>query len=134
MRIWQAIHSKLNATSAVTNITGPRIYHGVRPSTDTGNYVINYFQVAGEDIVLDTGGEVENPVYQISCRATTPANAEELALIVSETLQNMKEDAGGFSINFVNLMPGGELIEEEDGEWYHVPLTMRFVFFNSEND
>jgi len=133
MRIWEAIAVKLTATSAVTSLVGSNIYHGMRPPKDTGDYSLNYFEVGGQDIILDTRGVVENPLYQISCRARTASNAEEFALVVGTTLQNMQEAMEGFSVNFANLAPGGELIEEEDGKWYHVPLTMRFVFFNTEN-
>ena len=133
MRIWQAIHTKLVGTSTITALVGENIYHGTRPAKDTGNYSINYFEVSGTGIVLDTQGLVENPLYQISCRAKTAGNAQELAYIVRTTLQNMRESVGGFDVNLTNFLPGGGVIEEEDGAWYHVPLTVRFVFFDAEN-
>ena len=133
-RIWEAIHEKLEATSAVTNLTGLNIFHGMRPSTNTGNYAINYFRSAGMNIILDARGIVENPIYQISCRGRTAENAQELAYIVKTTLQNLEGTIGnGFDINRVNILSGGGLFQEEDGEWFHVPLSVRFVYFNAEN-
>jgi len=133
-RIWEAIAVKLAATSAVTNLVGANIYHGMRPPKDTGNYSINYFRSASTNIILDTRGVVENPVYQISCRAKTASNAQELAYVVKTTLQNLEAVIGnGFDINLANIFSVGGLIEEEDGEWYHVPLSVRFIYFSAEN-
>ena len=133
MRIWQAIHTKLAGVSGITDLVGQSIYHGMRPPKEAKNYCINYFELPGGGIVLDTQGLLENPMYQISCRAKTAGNVEELAYIVKTTLQNMREAVGGFNINLTNVLPGGGVFEEEDGEWYHVPLTVRFTFFNTEN-
>ena len=132
MNIWEAIHTKLNGASAVTNLT-TSIFHGVRPSTNDVSYAINYFQLPGMDIVPDTNGVLEAPEYQISCRATTPGNAQDLAQAVSATLQNIKEYVGSsIAVNIVKKVSGGGLITEQDGEWFHVPLTFRFVFQNNE--
>ena len=129
MNIWEAIYDALTAASAITNLTSS-IYHGTRPSTDDTTYAINYFQLPGLDVIEDTNGVVEDCEYQISCRATTPGNAQDLARAVATTLHNMKNTVinSSFDLHIVKKVSSGGLIIEQDGEWYHVPLTFRFVF------
>jgi heme-binding NEAT domain protein len=133
MRIWEAIYVKLNATTAITDLVGTSIFHGLRPDTDDTSYAINYFELPGLNIVPDAKGVIENPDYQISCRATTPGNAKQLAQEVDSVLHNMQEALSGFSISITVKQSSGGLIEEQDGDWWHVPLTYRFVYENTEN-
>jgi len=133
MKHWQMVGTKLNAVSAVTNIVGDRIYHGMRPvgigSTQTVQFpCINYFEVPGDTPVLGDG-EVERRVYQISSRGATPETAKQLAEEVELVFENMKETVGStFSVNFVRITSGGGLLYEPVSRIYHAFTTVRFIF------
>jgi len=126
MDIFEAIGYKLLNTTEITDTTGTRIYHGMRPEGSAP--CINYFEVG---YVPLHRGVVEAPRYQISCRAATPGAAQDLARKVCVLFHNMRESVNGFDIQSATVE--GKLMFREDGtNLYHVPVDVRFIYEESE--
>lgn len=135
MEHWQAIGTKLNAVTAITDLVGNRIYHGMRPTPlADGQTVqfpcINYFELSGPAVLAT--GVVETRTYQISARCRTPEATKALSEEIEAAFQNMQETIGAtFSVNFGQVIPGGGILYESVAQVYHVPVTIR-VIFNSD--
>lgn len=125
MDIYEAIGYELFAASAITNIVGSNIYHGMRP--EPGDPCINYFEVG---YVLLAYNAIESPVYQISCRASTPAIAQQLAREVAVLFQSAKRAISIFDIQMATV-DNKLLLYENETELYHVPVDVRFVYEES---
>ena len=127
MDIYEAIGYKMLNTSALTVLTSTRIYHGMRPAGSAP--CINYYEVGYSPLHR---GVLETPRYQISCRASTPKVAQQIAREVSVLFQNFfgTIDAGSgetFAIQSATV-EGKLLIPEPDTNLYHVPVDVRFVY------
>lgn len=126
MDIYQAIGYRLQHATAVTAITGTAsIYHGLRPTG--GSPCINYFEVG---YIPLHNGVVETPRYQISCRASTPELAQQLAREVCVLFHNFQGTIGTFDIQRTTV-EGKMLLPEPDTKLYHVPVDVRFVYDES---
>lgn len=126
MDIYQAIGYKLIHASAVTAITGSaNIYHGMRPEGSAP--CINFFEVS---YVPLHNGVVETPRYQISCRASTPKVAQQLAREVCVLFHNFQGTISTFDIQRTTV-EGKLLLPEPDTNLYHVPVDVRFVYHDS---
>ena len=124
--IFQAIGYKLINESDITAIVGAgsaaRVYHGNRPAGSAP--CINYFEVG---YIPLHNGVVETPRYQISCRASTPEVAQDLARKVAVLFHNFQGVVDGFDINRTTV-EGKLLLSEPETNLYHVPVDVRFVF------
>ena len=131
MDIFEAIGTRLRAGTAVTAIVGAQVYHGMRPSPSAAlsaaGGCINYFEAGYTPL---HNGILESPRYQISCRATTPKVAQNLAREVVVLFHNFSGAIGGFSIQRTTV-EGKTLLPEPDTELYHVPVDVRFVYNES---
>ena len=126
MDIYQAIGYKLKSASAVTAITGTaQIFHGMRPVGSAP--CINYFEAG---YVPLHNGVVESPRYQISCRASTPKVAQQLAREVCVLFHNFQGTISTFDIQRTTV-EGKLLLPEPDTNLYHVPVDVRFVYNES---
>lgn len=128
-KIWQAIGYKLLNTTAITDIVGDRCFHGRRPADDTDFPCINYFMI-GNPILGE--GSAEAPTYQISCRATDPETAQELAQGVALIFHKMRETVDGFDI-LCGTVENMIMIDEPDNDVYHIPVTIRVVVRSIDN-
>jgi hypothetical protein len=126
MDIFEAIGYKLLNTSEITDTTGTRIYHGMRPEGNAP--CINYFEVG---YVPLHRGVVEAPRYQISCRASTPGAVQDLARKVCVLFHNMRETINGFDVQNATI-EGKILLPEPETNLYHVPVDVRFIYEESE--
>jgi len=126
MDIFEAIGYKLLNTTEITDTTGTRIYHGMRPAGSAP--CINYFEVG---YVPLHRGILEVPRYQISCRAATPGAAQDLARKVCVLFHNMRESINGFDVQGATI-EGKMLLPEPETNLYHVPVDVRFVYNESE--
>jgi len=120
--IYEAIGFKLLATTAVTAVTSTRIYHGMRPAGSAP--CINYFEVG---YIPLHWGVVESPRYQISCRASTPKVAQDLARTVCTVFHNFQGTVDSFVIQRTTV-EDKRMIPEPDTNLYHVPVDVRFVY------
>lgn len=126
MDIYQAIGYRLIHGTAVTAITGTaNIYHGLRPAGSTP--CINYFEAG---YVPLHNGLVEAPRYQISCRASSPEVAQQLAREVCVLFHNFQGRVSTFDIQRTTV-EGKLMIPEPDTGLYHVPVDVRFVYNDS---
>lgn len=126
MDIFEAIGYKLLNTTDITDTTGTRIYHGMRPEGSAP--CINYFEVG---YVPLHRGVVEAPRYQISCRAATPGAAQDLARKICVLFHNMRESINGFDVQSATI-EGKMLLPEPETNLYHVPVDVRFIYEESE--
>lgn len=125
MDIFEAIGTKLLAASAITNVVGTKVYHGLRPAGSAP--CINYFEAG---YIPLHNGVLESPRYQISCRASTPKVAQNLAREVVVLFHNFQGSVSGFDIQRVTI-EGKLLLPEPDTNLYHVPVDVRFVYNES---
>ncbi len=125
MDIFEAIGTELLGASAITNITGTNIYHGDRP--ESGDPCINYFEVS---YIVFAHNVMESPRYQISCRASTPGVAQDLARKVCVLFQSMKRSVSSFDIQMATV-EGKFLLRELDTNLWHVPVDIRFLYNES---
>jgi hypothetical protein len=124
MYLWEAIGYSLLNQVEITAITSTRIYHGLRPAGSAP--CINYFEVSYLPLA---NGELEMPLYQISCRASNPGAAQDLATFVCTYFHNMKETMNGFDVRMASIQNKMLLPEPETG-LYHVPVEIRFSHLN----
>ena len=120
--IYEAIGYLLLNDAATTDVVSTRIYHGMRPEGDAP--CINYFEVS---YLPMHNGVVESPRYQISCRASTPAVAQEMARRVCTLFHNFKGTADTFAIHQATI-EGKHLLPEPGTNLYHVPVDVRFIY------
>jgi len=125
MDIFEAIGTRILATSAITNVVSTRVYHGLRPAGDAP--CINYFEAGYTPL---HNGVLESPRYQISCRASTPKVAQNLAREVVVLFHNFQGSVTGFDIQRVTV-EGKMLLPEPDTNLYHVPVDVRIVYNES---
>jgi len=126
MDIYGAIGYRLKHGTAVTAITGSaQIYHGMRPRGSAP--CINFFEAG---YVPLHNGLIESPRYQISCRASTPAVAQQLAREVVVLFHNFQGTISTFDIQRTTV-EGKLMIPEPDTNLYHVPVDVRFVYNES---
>ena len=125
MDIWEYIGWELLNDTDITDVVGANIYHGLRP--ESGDPCINYFEVSYE---LLGGNQFEQAYYQISCRASTPGVAQDLARKVAVKFQNAKRTSNDFDIQMATV-ENKMLLPESDTDLYHVPVDIRFLY--SEN-
>lgn len=125
MDIFEAIGTKLLATTAVTDVTSTRVYHGLRPAGDAP--CINYFEAG---YIPLHNGVIESPRYQISCRASTPKVAQNLAREVIVAFHNFQGTVNGFDMQRVTV-ESKAMFPEPDTDLYHVPVDIRFVYNES---
>jgi hypothetical protein len=128
MDIFEALGYKLLAASALTNVTSTRIYHGLRPAGSAP--CINYFEVGYAPL---HNGVLEMARYQVSCRASTPKVAQNLAREVCVLLHNFQGGTGStgtFAVQRVSI-EGKLLIPEPETELFHVPVDVVFVYDDS---
>lgn len=114
----------LNNTD-ITDITSTRIYHGLRPEGDAP--CINYFEASYLPL---HNGVLESPRYQISCRASTPGVAQDLARKVAVLFHNYQGMANGFDVQRATV-EGKLLLPEPETGLYHVPVDVRLVYNES---
>ena len=124
MYLWEAIGYRLLNEAEITAIASAHIYHGLRPAGSAP--CINYFQIS--DLLL-ANGELEMPLYQISCRAATPGAAQDLATFVCTLFHNMKETINGFDVRMATI-ENKMLLPEPETNLYHVPVDVRFSHLN----
>jgi len=120
--IFEAIGYKLLNNSEITAVVGDNIYHGLRP--ESGDPCINYFEVSYEPMY---NGVVERAHYQISCRASEPGTAQDLARMVCTLFHNMREVVDTFDIQSATV-ENKMLLTEPDTNLYHVPVDVFFVY------
>jgi hypothetical protein len=115
-------------TSAITNITSTRIWHGNRPQSDTTYPCINYYE-------LSTGNNpgLESQPFSINCRAETAGESRNLAQIVKDNLVGTSRTGiygtvNGFDWDRVSLIRDQGLIPEPDGDIYNTPVDIRIVY------
>ena len=120
--IYEAIGYALLNESAITDVVGSRIYHGIRPEGDAP--CINYFEVG---YIPLHNGVVESPRYQISCRAADPKVAQELARTVCTVFHNYRGSVDGFAID-MGTIEDKRMLPEPNTNLYHVPVDVRFVY------
>lgn len=128
MEIWEAIGYKLINDTDIAAVCSARVYHAMRP--EEGAPCINYFEVGYEPM---HNGVTERAHYQISCRAATPAAAQDLARKVAVLFHNFSGDIGVSSAFTVTMatVEGKMLLPEPETNLYHVPLDVMFVFDDS---
>lgn len=123
--IYQAIGYRLLNETGITDIVGTRVYHGMRP--EGGAPCINYFEVG---YVLLHNGVLESPRYQISCRAETPGDVQDLARKVCVLFHNFQGVIDSFDVQRTTV-EGKFLLPEPDTNLYHVAVDVRFVYNES---
>jgi len=124
MMLWEAIGYKLLNEAEITAVCSAHIYHSMRP--EEGDPCINYFEISYMPLA---NGELEMALYQISCRASTPGAAQDLATLVCTLFHNMKESVNGFDVRMATIENKMLLPEPETG-LYHVPVDVRFSHLN----
>ena len=125
MDIWETIGYKLLNESEITDIVSTRIYHGLRPEGDAP--CINYFEVG---YIPLHNGVLENAHYQISCRASTPGIAQDLARKVCTLFHNFQGVVNNFDVQRTTI-DRKLLLPETGTNLYHVPVDIRFVYNES---
>jgi len=125
MQIHERIGYELLNNTDITAIVGTNIYHGLRP--ESGDPCINYFEVSYR---LLGGDQFEQARYQISCRASTPGVAQDLARKVCVLFQGTKGTVNGFDVQ-MGTVENKMLLPEPGTDLYHVPVDIRFLW--SEN-
>lgn len=125
MDIFEAIGTQLLAATAITTVVGTKVYHGLRP--EGGAPCINYFEAGYTPL---HNGVLEAPRYQISCRASTPKVAQNLAREVAVLFHNFQGSVNGFDVQRVSV-ESKILLPEPDTDLYHVPVDVRFVYNSS---
>ena len=109
--------------SEITAIVGDDIWHGYRP--EAGNPCINYFEVSYEPLY---NGVVERAHYQISCRASEPGTAQDLARKVCTLFHNMQQTVNSsFDVQRVTI-ENKMLLNEPGTNLWHVPVDLYFVY------
>ena len=124
MYLWEAIGYRMLNETEITAVTSTRIYHGLRPAGSAP--CINYFEVG---YIILANGELEMPLYQISCRAATPGATQDLAVLVCTLFHNMKETISGFDVRMATI-ENKMLLPEPETNLYHVPVDVRFSHLN----
>ena len=122
MDIFEAIGYKMLQNSEITDVVGTHVYHGYRP--ESGNPCINYFEVNYEPMY---NGVVERAHYQISCRATEPGTAQDLARKVCTLFHNMRETVSSFDVQSATV-ENKMLLNEPDTNLWHVPVDIYFTY------
>lgn len=127
MKPYQAIGWTLLQASAVTAITSTRVWHGLRPETDTLPG-INYYELPGQRF-----NGIESQPYSINCRASTPAGARDLARVVIDALAGsagtgMYGTNNGFDIARASLRTDTGLIPEPTEGVYNAPVDVLIVY------
>lgn len=125
MKPYDAIAWTLLQASAVTAIVGTRVWHGLRPESDTLPSV-NYYELAG----FRRGG-LESQAYSINCRASTPAGARDLAREVLDTLVGETGTYGrqnGFNIERLTMRSDAGLVPEPTEGVYNAPVDVQIVY------
>jgi hypothetical protein len=122
MDIWEAIGSKLITNSDIAAVCSARVYHSMRP--EEGVPCINYFEIGYEPMY---NGIIERAHYQVSCRATTPGAAQELARMVCVLFHNFKGTVGTFAVQQATI-ENKILLPEPETNLYHVPVDMMIIF------
>ena len=125
MDIWERVGYELLNNTDITDVVGTHIYHGLRP--ESGDPCINYFEVGYE---LLGGDQFEQATYQISCRASTPGVAQDLARKICVLFQGTKGTVNNFDVQ-MGTVENKLLLSEPDTDLYHVPVDIRFLY--SEN-
>jgi hypothetical protein len=130
MRIDQAVGYALAQTSAITNITSTRIYHGTRP---LGSVVpcINYFMLSGT-----RKNGFESNGWTINCRATTAGIALELARAVVDLFHGTSSTGGygamnNFEFSRCSLRNTQGCIWESQDNLYNAPVDIQMVYPSS---
>jgi len=125
MDVWEMIGYTLLNESEITDIVGTHIYHGQRP--EKGDPCINYFEVSYIPLY---NGVIEMPRYQISCRASEPGTAQDLARKICILFHNKKGPIGTSSVFWLQqaTVEGKILLPEPETNLYHVPVDVRFVY------
>lgn len=129
MEIWEAIGYKLIHDSDIAAIASARVYHSMRP--EEGDPCINYFEVSYNPL---HNGVVEMSRYQISCRASSPGTAQDLARKVCVLFHNLKDSIGATGNTFAvqqATVEGKLLLPEPETGLYHVPVDIMFVYDDS---
>ena len=126
MDIWERIGYELLNDTDIAAVVGTHVYHGLRPAA--GDPCINYFEVSYE---LLGGDQFEQARYQISCRASTPGVAQDLARKICVLYQGAKGTVNGFDVQ-MGTIENKTLLSEPDTDMYHVPVDIRFLY--SENE
>jgi hypothetical protein len=128
MKPYQLIGWTLLNTTAVTAITSTRINHGLRPS---GTIVpsINYYELG----TATRQHGMEQVVYSINCRASTPGVSRDLARLVLNVFIGSNGDGtygenNGFEVTRASLEVDGGLIPEPEDGIYNSPVDVRIVY------
>jgi len=127
----QFIGKTLYDTTAISDIVGTRVYHGLRPKGTTLP-AINYFMLGGG--TRENG--IETQVYTINCRATDPGTARNLAREVVDLFAGTSGTAiygtiNGFDVSRAVLRADQGLIPEPDDETYNAPVDIQIIFPSS---
>ena len=127
MDIFERIGYELLNNSDITDVVGTNIYHGLRP--EAGDPCINYFEVGGYELLADNS--YEQTRYQISCRATKPGTAQDLARMVCVLFQGMRKTNNNFDIQMATV-ENKILLPEFETDLYHVPVDIRFLYSSDQ--
>jgi len=130
MKPWDLVGYRLLNDSTITAIVGDRIWLMVRPASSAQKPCITFHPVDfSGDAFQVSGGTVQNPTYQISCRAETPQGSAELGRLVGISFNRGSGTLNGFDVLICNQQPtGGGVIPEDDGECYLTPVLIQFVY------
>lgn len=129
-RSWKAVgHRLINGTATSALVGSVAIWHGEKPDPTIGWPAINFFRIPGQS--LTHKGQRTSDLYQISCRAETPAAAENIGRAVQIEFQNLQDTVDGFDVDYAEVSLGGLIWEPEDAV-YHVPCTLRIDYTSSE--
>lgn len=121
----------LNNTSAITAITGTRIYHGLRPQ-ETTTPCVNFFQLGGG--FWQYGIEVV--AFSVNCRAQTAEAARDLARLVVYAFHGsagtgLYGTSNSFDVARSSLLADQGLIPEPDDGVYNAPVDIRVAYATS---
>ena len=102
----KAVYSILKADTAITAITGLRIYPNVIPQTarerSEGLPVIVFEKISNnQDHNMGNDNTPEHPLYTIHCLALTYFDAETLRDAVISAMNNYNGDIGGATIQWI---------------------------------
>ena len=127
MKPYQAVGWTLLNTSAVTAIVSTRVWHAMRPKTDTLPS-INYFELGG-----GRGNGIESQPYSINCRAATAGGARDLARVVVNTFAGssgtgMYGTQNWFDIARASLRSDNGLVPEPEEGVYNAPVDVLLVY------
>lgn len=130
-RPWDAIGYRLINGTAVSALVGSTaIWHGEFPDPETGFPAINFFAVAGKQLLHK--GQVTSDVYQVSCRATAASDVMNLARAVEIDWQNFQGPIdGAFNVAHAEVTVNGSFWEPE-AEVYQAPVLIRLQYNSSE--